>query len=184
MNLKEILRTLMARFREQGVEYALSGGLALSTMGVVRFTNDLDFVVPEEYGEAVHRIMVGLGYEKQEFSTREIVSYSAPLKAFGQVDFLMARRKYTRGMLKRAKTVAIFDGELSVKTLLPEDVIGLKIQAIHNDPENRLPVDASDIRQILTRHRHTLNLDLVREYFRLFEREALLDEWLGDFERR
>ena len=75
MNFKVILKDLLSRFSEAGVEVALSGGLALSTMGVFRFTKDIDFVVLEERVEAVDRIMVEFGYERQGFSTEEIVSY-------------------------------------------------------------------------------------------------------------
>jgi hypothetical protein len=53
MNFKVILKDLLSRFSEAGVEVALSGGLALSTMGVLRFTKDIDFVVLEERVEAV-----------------------------------------------------------------------------------------------------------------------------------
>ena len=42
-------------------------------MGVFRFTKDIDFLVLEEWVEIVDRIMVEFGYEKQGFSTEEIV---------------------------------------------------------------------------------------------------------------
>jgi hypothetical protein len=109
MNFKVVLKTLLDRFSEAGVEVALSGGFALSTMGLFRFTKDIDFVAPEEYMDAIDRIMTDLDYEKQDFSTKEIVSYFSPLKVFGQVDFLVARRKYSRAMLKRAREVPVFD---------------------------------------------------------------------------
>jgi hypothetical protein len=48
MNFKVVLKTLLAHFSEADVEVALSGELALSTMGVFRSTRDLDFVVLEE----------------------------------------------------------------------------------------------------------------------------------------
>ena len=182
MNFKAVLKTLLSRFSEAGVEAALSGGLALSTMGVFRFTKDIDFVVRVEWVEAVERIMLDLGYEKQDFSTAEIVSYLSPLKAFGQVDFLVARRKYSRAMLKRAREMPVLGGELTVKVLLPEDLIGLKIQAIVNDPGNRYPVDGPDIQRLLKMHRGRLDMTLVRDYFRLFEKEELLDEWLKDID--
>ena len=178
MNFKVILKNLLSRFSEAGVEVALSGGLALSTMGVFRFTKDIDFVVLEEWVEIVDRIMVELGYEKQGFSTEEIVSYISPLKVFGQVDFLVARRKYSRAMLNRAREMPVLDGEVTVKALLPEDLIGLKLQAIVNDPTNRYGVDAPDIQQLLKLHGSSMDMNLVREYFRLFEKEDLLDEWL------
>jgi hypothetical protein len=182
MNLKEILKTLIVRFRKRNVDFVLSGGLALSTMGIFRFTRDIDFVVPEESKETIHEIMTELGYERQDFSTEEIVSYFSPLRVFGQVDFLLARRKYSRTMMRRARKSPVFDGEFEVKTLLPEDLIGLKIQAIANDPQNRFVIDAPDIQKILRLHMDKMDMDLVREYFRIFDKEALLDEWLGNIE--
>jgi predicted nucleotidyltransferase len=182
MNLKEILRTLISRFQQKKIDFALSGGLALSTMGIFRFTKDIDFVVPENTKQAVDNIMTELGYEKQDFSTEEIVSYFSPLKVFGQVDFLLARRKYTKAMVQRARKCAVFGGEFEVKTLLPEDLVGLKIQAITNDPQNRYLIDAPDVQRILTLHKDQMDMGLVREYFRLFDKEALLDEWLNEVE--
>ena len=182
MNLKEVLRTLIARFHQRKIDFALSGGLALSTMGIVRFTKDIDFIVPEESKETIHEIMTELGYEKQDFSTEEIVSYFSPLKVFGQVDFLLARRRYTKAMMQRARRSPIFDGEFAVKTSLPEDLVGLKIQAIANDPQNRYMIDAPDIQRILSLYKDRMDMGLVREYFRLFDKEALLDEWLDEVE--
>lgn len=182
MNFKEVLRLLLKRFADLGVEAALSGGLALSTMGVFRFTRDIDFLLPADSAEVVDRIMVDLGYEKQDFSSPEIISYRSPLKIFGQVDFQLANRKYTKAMLLRARGVPVLDGEFSVRTLLPEDVIGLKLQAIANDPANRYAIDAPDIQRLLRIHRAGLDMNLVREYFRVFDKEDLLDGWLNQIE--
>jgi predicted nucleotidyltransferase len=182
MNFKVVLKTLISRFHEAGVEFALSGGLALSTMGLFRLTKDIDFVVLEDAMTAVDGIMAELGYEKQDFSTEEIVSYFSPLKVYGQVDFLVARRKYTRAMLKRAAEQPVLDDAFRVKTLLPEDLIGLKVQALVNDQRNRYPVDVPDIQQLLRLHKDRMNMELVREYFRIFEMEDLLDVWLANLE--
>ncbi len=182
MNFKVVLKTLISRFHEAGVEFALSGGLALSTMGLFRLTKDIDFVALEDAMTAVDGIMAELGYEKQDFSTEEIVSYFSPLKVYGQVDFLVARRKYTRAMLKRAPEKPVFDDAFRVKTLLSEDLIGLKVQALVNDQRNRYPVDVPDIQQLLRLHKDRMNMELVREYFRIFEMEDLLDAWLANLE--
>ena len=61
-------------------------------------------------------------------------------------------------------------------------LIGLKLQAIVNDPANRYGVDAPDIQQLLKLHGSSMDMDLVRDYFRLFEKEDLLDEWLKRFD--
>jgi predicted nucleotidyltransferase len=180
MNLKEVLKTLIAKFHEQNIDFILCGGLALSTMDIFRFTKDIDFLVLEESRETIHKIMKDLGYELQDFSSDEIVSYLSPVKVFGQVDFILARRKYTKAMMKRSVKREIFDGEYEVKTLLPEDLIGLKIQAIYNDPKNRYLIDAPDIQRMLALHKDKMDMQLVREYFKLFGKEDLLDEWLGN----
>ena len=90
MNLKEVLKILIAKFHEQKIDFILSGGLALSTMNIFRFTKDIDFLVLEESRAMIHKIMIDLGYELQDFSSDEILSYLSPVKVLGQVDFLLA----------------------------------------------------------------------------------------------
>jgi predicted nucleotidyltransferase len=182
MDFKAVIASLLRRFSDSGVKAVLSGGFALSTLGIFRFTRDIDFVIPAENVPAVEAIMTELGYEKQAFSNPEILSYVSPLKVMGQVDFLVARRKYSRAMIERARDVPILDGALTVKALRAEDLIGLKLQALLNDPQNRQSIDAPDIQRLLKLHRSRMDMDLVREYFRLFDKEKLLDEWLCDIE--
>jgi hypothetical protein len=111
VNLKEVLKILISRFQNKGIDFVLSGGLALSTMGIFRFTKDIDFLIFEESKKSIHDIMTDLDYQKQDFSTEEIFSYWSPIKALGQIDYLFARRKYTRAMMRRAKKCPVFDGE-------------------------------------------------------------------------
>ena len=61
MNLKEVLKNLIVKFGKDKIDFVLSGGLALSTMGIFRFTKDIDFVVSEESKEIIHEIMTELG---------------------------------------------------------------------------------------------------------------------------
>jgi Nucleotidyl transferase AbiEii toxin, Type IV TA system len=184
MKFKEVLSSLITRFNKANVDFVLCGGLALATMNIFRFTKDIDFLIFDESKERVHKIMLDLDYQLQDFSNDEIKFYFSPLKAFGQVDFILAKRKYTRAMMRRASIKPIFKGKFNVKVLQIEDLIGLKIQAIFNDPENRYLVDAPDIKQLLALHSEKIDMTLVREYFRVFDREELLDEWLDDIERK
>jgi hypothetical protein len=43
-------------------------------------------------------------------------------------------------------------------------------------------IDAPDIQRILSLFKDRMDMGLVREYFRLFDKEALLDEWLDEVE--
>ena len=64
-----------------------------------------------------------------------------------------------------------------MRVISAEGLIGFKLQGLVNDP--RRTQDLEDIRALLRANRSTLNMDEVREYFRLFEREPLLAELLN-----
>ena len=59
-----------------------------------------------------------------------------------------------------------------------EGLIGFKLQGLVND--SRRTQDLEDIRALLRANRATLDMEELREYFRLFDREALLDELLRE----
>jgi hypothetical protein len=59
-----------------------------------------------------------------------------------------------------------------------EGLIAFKLQGWVNDPRRRQ--DLEDIRALIRANRNTLNLTAVREYFRLFNQETLLEEILGE----
>jgi predicted nucleotidyltransferase len=67
-------------------------------------------------------------------------------------------------------------GARDVKVVQAEDLIGLKVQSSTNDP-TRMALDVGDIDRLLATGQ-PLDLDRVREYFRLFDREAELDTLL------
>jgi len=94
----------------------------------------------------------------------------------------MARRKYTRAMMRNADVRPVFGGRLNVNAVRPEDLIGLKVQAICNDPENRYLIDKPDIQRLLKLHGNKMDMELVRENFRVFDKEDWLDEWLREIE--
>ena len=61
---------------------------------------------------------------------------------------------------------------MKIKTLVPEDIIGLKLQSIYNNP-SREKTDLADIEMLVSLHRGTLDLELLRKYFKIFEMEDL-----------
>ena len=77
-------------------------------------------------------------------------------------------------MLSNATSIQTAFGELRVVST--EGLIGLKIQAFVNNP--RRTQDLEDIKALIAANRQELKMDEVREYFRLFNREALLEEIL------
>ncbi|HJU07810.1 MAG TPA: nucleotidyl transferase AbiEii/AbiGii toxin family protein [Rhodanobacteraceae bacterium] len=163
----ELLRKLAALLDASGVKYAVIGDLALGPRGWPRGTVDVDFLLHEDFIERVRELLRIHGAqvvsEDEEFS-----SYLAELT---RIDFQHARREISLGMLDRAERVSY--GDQPIPVIQAEDLIGLKIQAIHNNP-TRLK-DVTDIHELLKANWGKLDLERVRNYFRLFNRENDLD---------
>ncbi len=164
-----VLEKLLPQFEAQEVRYALIGGLALGLLGVGRATMDIDFLVFRDDMPVVERIMGELGYECR-YRSENVSQYVSPLAVFGEVDFLHAFRESTLEMLRRAQERAIFGGALRIKVVAPEDLIGLKLQALKNDPSGRV-LDLEDIRDLVHVHGKSLDWVRIREYVRILEAE-------------
>ncbi|MBM4220138.1 MAG: hypothetical protein FJ171_11050 [Gammaproteobacteria bacterium] len=65
-----------------------------------------------------------------------------------------------------------------MSVVTPEGLIAFKLQGWVND--SRRTQDLEDIRALLRANQGTLRLDDLRDYFRLFGREDLLDKLLNE----
>lgn len=174
MDFRATLIAVDAAFRAAGIDFALIGGFALAAHGAPRATGDLDFLVPGECADAVDGIMRSLGYRALHRS-EEAANYKGDAESAGHVDFLFARRAYSREMLRSAKSGAMTSLP-ALKIVAPEDLIGLKVQASSNNPKRRA-MDLADIGRLLAVH-PSLDLARVRRYFQLFNREEELEQLL------
>lgn len=173
MNFALIFRFLIENLTREKIDFALMGGFALQAAGVTRTTRDIDLLVLSEDSPKIKEIMLKHRYELL-YESEDVLNFTSKNFELGRVDFLLARRKYTLAMLKRAKEEPVLDGKFKIKALSAEDQIGLKIQASSNNPK-RLHQDMADIRMLLENNYPKLDLKLVREYFSLFKREKELD---------
>lgn len=153
-----------------GVRFALIGGLALAVHKVIRATQDVDLLVDGENAEEIDQALTKLGY-RCLYRSAEAGNY---LRGDERVDLLYASRPMARRLLAAAAEQKTVFGDLRV--IGAEGLIGFKLQGWINDP--RRTQDLEDIRALLRAHRATLDMAEVREYFRLFDREPLLDELL------
>ena len=165
---------LLKLLGERRVRYGLMGGFALGLWGVARATVDLDFLVDRKDLEKVEKIMSEQGYECK-FRSENVSQYVSPLKTFGEIDFLHAFRQASVEMLERAEEKEIFGGELKIRVLRPEDLIGLKLQAIKNNP-SRKESDLADIRALSAAQKGRLDWPQIKRYAEILDAEDLLTE--------
>jgi predicted nucleotidyltransferase len=155
-----------------GARFALIGGLALASYKVVRATQDVDLLVESERADEIDAALVGLGYR--------CLHRSADASNYGRgderVDFLYAGRPIARRLLASATELDTALGELRV--ISAEGLIGFKLQGWVNDL--RRTQDLEDIRALLRANHAALDIEEVRGYFRLFDRESMFYELLRE----
>jgi predicted nucleotidyltransferase len=164
------LEEVIASLSKVDARFALIGGLALASHKVIRATQDIDLLTDSEKAEDIDRELIALGYHCLHRSA-DAGNY---LRGDERVDFIYASRPAARGLLSNATTVQTAFGE--VRVVSTEGLIGLKLQGFVNNP--RRTQDLEDIKALVAANRQALKMDEVREYFRLFDREALLEEIL------
>lgn len=169
MDFKATLTALIEVFERENIRYAVIGGFALGVLGVPRATVDLDFLIEKDDLEKISRIMKSHSYDCV-YQSENVSQYVSPVKIFGEVDFLHAFRVISRKMLGRVKEVDIFEGKAKIKVLLPEDIIGLKVQSLANNPK-RINKEYADIEALMDYHGVSLDWQSIEEYFSLFDLE-------------
>lgn len=172
MDFVNVLNKVLREFELEQISYALIGGFALGIWGVVRATNDLDFLVDKEKQSSLKNILGRIGYKVVDES-ENVVQFEAEEYLLGSIDFLYSFREPSRNMLKRAVVKDILEGQVKVKVVIPEDIIGLKVQAIVNNPR-RIFIDQEDIEQLMEKFGvKDLNWDLLKEHFLLFNKQEM-----------
>lgn len=175
MDFKTVITTVIKRFTENHIQYGLIGGFALGLWGVSRATVDLDFLIDRQHVEKVDTIMRELGYEVA-FTSENVSQYVSPLKMFGEIDFVHAFRETSMDMLKRTVEKELYSGEVKIRVLAPEDIIGLKLQAIKNNPA-RKETDLGDIKALTLIPDRKLDWNAINRYAALLDAKSLLDEF-------
>lgn len=176
MDFKTTLQQLICAFDDANIDYALIGGFAVGLWGVARGTVDLDFLVDRDALPRLDPIMAQCGFSLA-YRSENVSQFTSPS---GGIDVLHAFRHHSRAMLGRSAERSLFAGSVLVRVLRPEDLIGLKVQALANDPD-RTHFDRYDIEELMRLHGATLDWTLIEDYFDLFEMGELFLELRGKY---
>lgn len=102
------------------------------------------------------------------FQSENVSQYRHPSLAWGSVDFIHAFRKMSLAILDRAKEYPALGGRQSLKTAQPEDLIGLKVQVIFNDPDRRTQ-EQIDIERLMSLYGRKLDWHRIEEFYGVFD---------------
>lgn len=183
MDLVASLSRLGRRFDEAGVRFALIGGFAMALRGVQRATFDLDFLLTLSDLDAADAILREEGCARV-FRSENVSHYQHPAPGGLRVDVLHAFRAPSLGMLGRADRLELAPG-CALPVLRIEDIVGLKIQALVNNPARALG-DWNDIHRLI---RHAgeqalpLEWGLIADYLEIFRLGGKLAELRGVYDK-
>ncbi len=167
MDFERVIGALLQRFEREHIRYAVMGGFAIGALGIPRATRDLDFLIHREDLARFQHILAGLGYQCHH-QTEDVSQYYHLHVQWGAIDAIHAFRQHAISMLNRAKARTVFDGAHTMHILEPEDIIGLKVQAMVNNPIRRTR-EAVDIDALAGYYGAKLDWSRVLEYYDLFE---------------
>jgi hypothetical protein len=181
MDFQLVFEKVFTSFEKENLRYGLIGGFALGVMGILRSTMDIDILLLVDDLDEADRILNGCMYRCVHRSPH-LSQYASEVKTLGSIDILHAARTISKEMLTRVERFRVFD-TYTVPVLSPEDIIGLKVQAIANDAQ-REATDIYDMRLLLEYQRQRnrpVDWELLDEYFSLFDKNALLATLKRDF---
>lgn len=166
MDFSKVIPLIISEFEKEHVRYAVIGGFALGILGIMRATMDIDFLIHAEDLPKVDKIMDKYQYRCVHRS-RNVSQFVADIKIFGEIDIIHAFREVSLKMLSKSSVKKVLGGRHKIKVLRPEDIIGLKIQALVNDPQ-REAREYADIEAVISHFKNQLDWDIIKEYFGLF----------------
>ena len=169
MDFAAVLSTVSAELEQNGMRYAVIGGIALAALGMPRTTLDLDIVTDASSQPVLVGLLERLGYETVHRST----AYSNHLHreaTHGRVDVVYVDGDTAARLFGAVRTLAGFGG-LTMPVAAPEHLAAMKVLAMKNDPARTFQ-ELADIRFLLALP--GVDRDLVRRHF---ERHGLLERF-------
>ena len=173
MEFKKVITAILLELDKHNIPYALIGAVAMGFWGVQRDTVDVDILIKERDREKVISLMKSFGYD-HIVSSKFADQFAHILKDMGLIDFLYARRE--KGIIESSKTFR--GGGIEIQVALPEDLIGMKLDGISNDPDRELQ-DLADIKAIVELLCDTLDWEKIKEYCKITGMEGMYGKILG-----
>ncbi len=170
MEFKKVITTILLELDKHNIPYALIGAVAMGFWGVQRDTIDVDVLVKERDRGKVVALIKSLGYA-HVVSSKFADQFSHVLKNMGLIDFLYTRRE--KGIIESSRTFRI--GDRDVKVALPEDIIGMKLDGIRNNPKREMK-DWADVQSIVEVMGDDLDWEKIRHYCKITDMESAYEK--------
>jgi hypothetical protein len=174
MDFAAVMTYIKTEFSRARIRYALIGGHAVSLYAEPRMTRDMDFIVHREDLAKAESVMLRIGYRVGR-RERGFTQFVGAVLTQGVVDLAHASKVFGTAILRKARFFVFPGSPGRVPVVAPEDLIGLKIVAMANNPlrEER---DDADIVAVARACRTRLNWKRISQYYVLVKRPGGTDK--------
>lgn len=171
MEYKKVFTAILLGLEKHSIPYTIIGAIAMGFWGIRRNTVDIDFLVRAGDRERIILLMKNFGYD-HVISGNFADQFAHLIKEMGMVDFLYTNKD--GGIIAGSK---IFKGlgDIDIHVALPEDLIGLKLDGIKNNPKREFQ-DWADIQAIVEMIGNDLDWNKIKKYCNILGMETAYEK--------
>jgi hypothetical protein len=153
----DVFRVISRDFPEAGVGCLMIGGHAVNAYGVLRATQDVDFMIAAEDESMVRRLMTSTGFTNVTVM-ENVIFFCRPQSPL-RIDFLKVDGATMKTLLGKALSVDYTPGyPIQLPCLF--DLIAMKLFALRSSPVEREDKDFPDIVRLAMEHAIPLETEL------------------------
>ncbi len=172
MDVSTVLNVVTHRLPEAGIPCIMIGGHAVNHYGVIRATQDIDFMIAASAADAVRRIMRDAGFTNN--SVHETVMFFNQPDSPLRVDFLKVDPGTMETLMANA-VKASYAGSDAVLVPRLHDLLAMKLFALTTGGPKRKDKDFGDIVNLVIENNIDVDADL-RALSQEFGTDAIFDE--------
>jgi len=179
MEYKNPFELVASEFQQAGIPFVLIGGFAVNYYKVMRNTQDVDFLLPEEESTKGVKVLENSGYhvdESREIFVRLVNDRLRPAR----VDLMLVSNDTFDKISDKGKKARIGGHDFIVPTI--EHLIALKLHAMKNNP-NREWKDLTDVLGLIKMNQIDVSSKEFRETCLKFGTEGLYHRIMEFFKK-
>lgn len=170
--IDSVMDIVTHRLPQAGIACLMIGGHAVNHYGVIRATQDIDFMIAAPDAESVQEIMRNAGFTN--IAVHETVMFFSQPDSPLRVDFLKVDPETMATLLANAVSVS-YAGADAVRVPRLQDLLAMKIFSLTTGGVKRKDRDSSDIVNLVIENRVDVDTDL-RTLSREFGSDAVFQE--------
>jgi hypothetical protein len=174
MAFNPVLARLLSGLEKKQIRHAFIGGQTLGMLGFSRPNSCMELLVSRDDMEKLDLLLKDIGYERTQHGAGSS-RYALSGEVNYELDVVHPAGDVVLEMIGRTGEKQLIGGLAEIRVLRLEDIIGLKLQMIKNDPgtESRY---MADIKSLASIYGKVMDWPLVEKHAEMFGMQSILNK--------